>query len=222
MLIVAGLLARKARALGLKPPSWVKTSLGPGSRAAAKYLGRSGLLADLEALGFGIVGFGCTTCIGNSGPLVPGDGRGDRATRRDGGGGALRQSQLPRPGAWADRSCLPRLAAARGRVRHRRDASRLTFPANQSDASRDGAAGVSPRCVADRRRDRGSPTLRRWTRRTSPTPIPTTAAATSGPRLMRLRPRSSHGIRTRPTCAVRRSSHCRHARPGRLSSSPAR
>ena len=71
MLIVAGLLARKARALGLKPPSWVKTSLGPGSRAAAKYLGRSGLLADLEALGFGIVGFGCTTCIGNSGPLVP-------------------------------------------------------------------------------------------------------------------------------------------------------
>ena len=71
MLIAAGLLARKARQHGLAPPAWVKTSLGPGSPAAASYLKRSGLLDDLEALGFGIVGFGCTTCIGNSGPLVP-------------------------------------------------------------------------------------------------------------------------------------------------------
>ena len=71
MLIAAGLLARKARQRGLAPPAWVKTSLGPGSPAAASYLKRSGLLDDLEALGFGIVGFGCTTCIGNSGPLVP-------------------------------------------------------------------------------------------------------------------------------------------------------
>ena len=71
LVIAAGLLARKARQLGLSPPSWVKTSLAPGSPAAAVYLQRSGLLADLEALGFGIVGFGCTTCIGNSGALVP-------------------------------------------------------------------------------------------------------------------------------------------------------
>jgi aconitate hydratase len=69
--IAAGLLARKARALGLKPPSWVKTSLAPGSPAAERYLHRAGLLDDLEALGFGIVGYGCTTCIGNAGPLVP-------------------------------------------------------------------------------------------------------------------------------------------------------
>ncbi|RDJ22211.1 aconitate hydratase AcnA [Bosea caraganae] len=69
--IAAGLLARKARALGLKPPAWVKTSLAPGSPAAERYLGRAGLLDDLEALGFGIVGYGCTTCIGNAGPLVP-------------------------------------------------------------------------------------------------------------------------------------------------------
>jgi aconitate hydratase A / 2-methylisocitrate dehydratase len=67
--VAAGLLARKARSFGLKPPSWVKTSFAPGSPAAERYLRRSGLLADLEALGFGIVGFGCTTCIGNSGPL---------------------------------------------------------------------------------------------------------------------------------------------------------
>ena len=71
LLIAAGVLARKARALGLRVPTWVKTSLGPGSPAAASYLQRSGLLDDLEAVGFGIVGYGCTTCIGNSGPLTP-------------------------------------------------------------------------------------------------------------------------------------------------------
>jgi aconitate hydratase len=69
LLIRAGLLARRARELGLSPPRWVKTSLAPGSPAARRYLERSGLLDDLEAVGFGIVGFGCTTCIGNSGPL---------------------------------------------------------------------------------------------------------------------------------------------------------
>jgi len=71
LVIASGLLARKARQFGLKPPPWVKTSLAPGSPAAESYLKRSGLLGDLEALGFGIVGFGCTTCIGNSGALVP-------------------------------------------------------------------------------------------------------------------------------------------------------
>lgn len=71
LLVAAGLVARRARALGLTVPGWVKTSLGPGSPAAAAYLERAGLLADLEAVGFGIVGFGCTTCIGNSGALGP-------------------------------------------------------------------------------------------------------------------------------------------------------
>lgn len=70
LLIAAGLVARKAKTLGIKPPSWVKTSLAPGSPAAATYLSRSGLLKDLEDIGFGIVGYGCTTCIGNSGPLT--------------------------------------------------------------------------------------------------------------------------------------------------------
>lgn len=71
LLVAAGLVARKARQLGLKPPAWVKTSLAPGSPAAERYLRRAGLLEELEALGFGIVGYGCTTCIGNSGPLHP-------------------------------------------------------------------------------------------------------------------------------------------------------
>lgn len=69
LLIAAGLLARKARQVGLRVPAWVKTSLGPGSPAAADYLARAGLIDDLSALGFDIVGYGCTTCIGNSGPL---------------------------------------------------------------------------------------------------------------------------------------------------------
>jgi aconitate hydratase len=69
LLVAAGLVARKARRLGLTPPAWVKTSLAPGSPTAERYLRRAGLLEDLEAVGFGIVGYGCTTCIGNSGPL---------------------------------------------------------------------------------------------------------------------------------------------------------
>jgi aconitate hydratase len=71
LLIAAGLVARKARQFGLTAPAWVKTSLAPGSPTAENYLRRAGLLDDLEALGFGIVGYGCTTCIGNSGPLAP-------------------------------------------------------------------------------------------------------------------------------------------------------
>ncbi len=71
VMVGAGLLARKARALGLNTQPWVKTSLAPGSRVVSTYLEKSGLQADLDALGFEIVGFGCTTCIGNSGPLDP-------------------------------------------------------------------------------------------------------------------------------------------------------
>jgi aconitate hydratase len=69
LLFAAGLLAKKAVERGLKVPAHVKTSLAPGSRAVAEYLRAAGLLACLEQLGFNIVGFGCTTCIGNSGPL---------------------------------------------------------------------------------------------------------------------------------------------------------
>ena len=69
VMVAAGLVARKARALGLKRQPWVKSSLAPGSKVVTEYLTESGLLEDLEGLGFGIVGYGCTTCIGNSGPL---------------------------------------------------------------------------------------------------------------------------------------------------------
>ena len=69
VLIAAGLLARNARAKGLKAASWVKTSLAPGSQVVTDYLAKAGLQDDLDALGFNLVGYGCTTCIGNSGPL---------------------------------------------------------------------------------------------------------------------------------------------------------
>jgi aconitate hydratase len=69
--IAAGLLARNARVRCLKAAPWVKTAFSPGSPAAERYLQRAGLLDDLEALGFAIVGFGCMACIGNTGPLAP-------------------------------------------------------------------------------------------------------------------------------------------------------
>ena len=69
VLVAAGLVARKAHAKGLRPKPWVKTSLAPGSQVVTEYLNKSGLTADLDAIGFNTVGYGCTTCIGNSGPL---------------------------------------------------------------------------------------------------------------------------------------------------------
>ena len=71
VMIGAGLLARKAAAKGLTVKPWVKTSLAPGSQVVGEYLEKSGLQKDLDKLGFNLVGFGCTTCIGNSGPLPP-------------------------------------------------------------------------------------------------------------------------------------------------------
>ena len=71
VMLGAGLLARKARQRGLKAKPWVKTSLAPGSRVVTDYFKRAGVLDDLAATGFDLVGYGCTTCIGNSGPLKP-------------------------------------------------------------------------------------------------------------------------------------------------------
>ncbi|MGB1700146.1 MAG: aconitate hydratase, partial [Nannocystaceae bacterium] len=69
VMLAAGLVARNARRLGLTSKPWVKTSLAPGSRVVTEYYERAGLLDDLAAIGFNVVGYGCTTCIGNSGPL---------------------------------------------------------------------------------------------------------------------------------------------------------
>ncbi len=71
VMLAAGLVAKKARELGLRRKPWVKTSLAPGSKVVTEYYDKAGLTDDLEALGFYLVGYGCTTCIGNSGPLPP-------------------------------------------------------------------------------------------------------------------------------------------------------
>ncbi len=71
VMLAAGLLAQRAVERGLRPPAYVKTSLAPGSRVVTDYLERAGLLQSLDRLGFNLVGYGCTTCIGNSGPLPP-------------------------------------------------------------------------------------------------------------------------------------------------------
>ncbi|MDY7096672.1 MAG: aconitate hydratase AcnA [Pseudomonadota bacterium] len=70
VLIAAGLVAKKANERGMKPKPWVKTSLAPGSQVVTDYLVKSGLQDDLDTIGFDLVGYGCTTCIGNSGPLA--------------------------------------------------------------------------------------------------------------------------------------------------------
>jgi aconitate hydratase len=70
VMIAAGLVAKKANERGMKPKPWVKTSLAPGSQVVTDYLVKSGLQGDLDAIGFDLVGYGCTTCIGNSGPLA--------------------------------------------------------------------------------------------------------------------------------------------------------
>ncbi|MFM5894228.1 MAG: aconitate hydratase AcnA [Novosphingobium sp.] len=70
VMVAAGLVAKKANELGLKPKPWVKTSLAPGSQVVTDYFNKAGLTEHLDALGFNLVGYGCTTCIGNSGPLA--------------------------------------------------------------------------------------------------------------------------------------------------------
>ncbi|MBH2000318.1 MAG: aconitate hydratase AcnA [Sphingomonadaceae bacterium] len=70
VMIAAGLVAKKANELGLKPKPWVKTSLAPGSQVVTDYFNKAGLQSHLDAIGFNLVGYGCTTCIGNSGPLA--------------------------------------------------------------------------------------------------------------------------------------------------------
>ncbi len=134
VMVGAGLLAKKAVALGLRSKPWVKTSLAPGSRVVVDYLERAGLTEPLQELGFYLVGFGCTTCIGNSGPLLDGvsdavNGVGPRRRR-----GPLGQPQFRGahpPGCAPE---LSRLAAAGRGVR-----------AGGHDGHRPGARAHRPR-----------------------------------------------------------------------------
>ena len=97
LLMAAGLVAKKAVERGLQVPSWVKTSLAPGSLVVTEYLKKAGLTPYLDKLRFNLVGYGCTTCIGNSGPLPKEVSDADRQRGPGGGRRALRQPQLRRP-----------------------------------------------------------------------------------------------------------------------------
>ena len=143
----------RPRRAGSRVKPWVKTSLAPGSKVVTRYLQASGTMADLEKLGFNLVGYGCTTCIGNSGPLPEPISEGDRAGRPRRRGGALRQPQLRGPRESADARELPRVAAARRRVRDRRH-RRLGSGDGADRHRRRGQAGLLPRRVAVERRDR--------------------------------------------------------------------
>jgi aconitate hydratase len=110
VLIGAGLLAKKAVEKGLKRKPWVKTSLAPGSKVVTDYLLKAGLTQYLDALGFNLVGYGCTTCIGNSGPLPD-----DVAEKVESG-----QPQLRGSHSSASAGELSRLTTARRRLCARR------------------------------------------------------------------------------------------------------
>ena len=117
VMIGAALLAKNAVERGLTRKPWVKTTLAPGSKVVMDYYERAGLTPYLEKLGFHLVGYGCTTCIGNSGPLPEETQRGRQRARPVRRLGAVRQPQLRRPDQPRRQDELPGLAAAGGGVR---------------------------------------------------------------------------------------------------------
>ena len=110
----AGLVAQKAVKRGLKVRPWVKTSLAPGSQVVTDYLKKAGVDKALDKLGFTLAGYGCTTCIGNSGPLPEAGGQGGHRGRSGGGGGDFRQPQFRRPRPSPGAGQLSGLAHAGG------------------------------------------------------------------------------------------------------------
>ena len=149
VMIGAGLVAKKAVERGLTRKPWVKSSLAPGSKVVTEYLDAAGLTPYLDQLGFNLVGYGCTTCIGNSGPL-PDEVAADRAREEPGRLlGAERQPQLRGPHSAGSARQLPRVAAAGRRLR----AGRLDHEGPHDRAARrrpGGQPGLPEGHLADR------------------------------------------------------------------------
>ncbi len=120
VMVAAGLLAKKAVEHGLRVPPYVKTSLAPGSRVVTDYLNKAGLTQYLDSSGFNTVGYGCTTCIGNSGPAARADRRGHRKARPCCRRRLVRQPQFRRPHQSAREGELSRQPAAGRRLCARR------------------------------------------------------------------------------------------------------
>ncbi len=152
VMIGAGLLARNALAKGLTRKPWVKTSLAPGSTVVTDYLRQAGLDEALDGLQFNLVGYGCTTCIGNSGPLADGDLGGDRREGSRRLRRPLRQPQLRGPDQPGRQGQLPGEPAAGRRLR----AGRADGPRHHHRAARRGhrrRAGLPARHLAEQRGD---------------------------------------------------------------------
>ena len=154
VMIGAGLLAKKAVERGLTRKPWVKSSLAPGSKVVTEYLDAAGLTPYLDQLGFNLVGYGCTTCIGNSGPLP--DEIAATVREKEPGGvlGAQRQPQLRRPDSAGRPRQLPRVPAAGCRLR----AGRMDHDGHHDRAARSRpvrTAGLSEGHLANRARAAG-------------------------------------------------------------------
>ncbi len=206
VMIGAGLLAKKAVERGLTSKPWVKTSLAPGSQVVTAYLEKAGLMTPLEALGFNLVGYGCTTCIGNSGPLPDEVSAIIEEKNLVVAVGAERQPQLRGPHPAAGPRQLPGVAAAGRRLRAgRQDDGRPDDRAARHGSGRQ--EGLPQGHLAERGRDPGVDAGRRWAATCSPRSTPTSSRATSaGARCRRRRASASPGPTTRPTSARRRSS----------------
>ena len=171
VMIGAGLVAKKAVERGLTRKPWVKSSLAPGSKVVTEYLDAAGLTPYLDQLGFNLVGYGCTTCIGNSGPLPEEIAATVRETEPGRLLGAERQPQLRRPDSTGCPRQLPGVAAARRRLR----AGRMDHDGHHDRAARSrpgGTAGLSEGHLADRARAAGDDAAR-------PSPPTCSAAATA-------------------------------------------
>ena len=149
VMIGAGLLAKKAVERGLETKPWVKSSLAPGSRVVTDYLEGSGLQPYLDKLRFNTVGYGCTTCIGNSGPLPDVIAKHDRRALAGDRRGPERQPELRGAGAPAGAGQLPRVADAGRRLRARRPGGHRPHQGARSararTASRSSSATSGPR-----------------------------------------------------------------------------
>ena len=200
VMLAAGLLARKAVERGLDVKPWVKTSLAPGSTVVTDYLERAGLTEYLDKLKFNLVGYGCTTCIGNSGPLPARDLGCGRGQGPGGLRGPVGQPQLRGSNQPGREGQLPRLATALRRLRvGGPDGRRHAHRAARRRLRR--RAGLSARPLAtDPRRSSGrwrAPSAPTCSRRATPTCSPATIA---GARSRSPRATGTSG-QTRPTSA---------------------
>ena len=220
-MIGAALLAKKAVEKGLQRKPWVKTTLAPGSKVVSDYYEKSGLTPYLDKLGFNLVGYGCTTCIGNSGPLIPEVSKAVQDNDLAVGLGAVGQPQLRGPDQPRREDELPRLAAARRRLRARRLDGRRPLQRPAGPGHRRQRRVHEATSGRRRRRSRRSSP-----RRSPPTcsvpATPTSSPATSsGGRCRRPTATRSPGTPTRRTSASLRTSTACPTSPSRSPTSRA-